>query len=603
MNPLRSRLAEPETPARSDIESIVPDAKSSIVMSAQGDSTGNLAEGQSRPNLAPGQDASQEGNQRRSAALLAEHSAVVRVRGSSGAATDAGSAMERQQSTPGHCSSQKQADDTDAAVRHTLADIVTEIEQRVMHARPDTAAAKRKALEPVLPERSGRKRKISSRFANYSTDLHGDLAAVTKAESKVVKEEQEENQALCIVLGVMLELLVRMDCFGLFAEPVNKREVPDYARMIRRPMDYSTMRKKLDRKGYSSVAHFGQDAMLICKNAMTFNSEGDVHYAAAENLMEFTKCMIEHVTQHERSSFADVDLPTLMKGLRADQTNALYMRTRDNEDALYMQAAIRRTSAVAQQAVLVPLGTDGVATQRRSAVSLKVHERFLLDALHAAAEDKRSRVFQETDAGCARCETYAQHRRYKQMRRAKSAAGGVRSAHVRAKNASSASIGDNGTAETPMTEDQLHTLPRVDIHHLMLRGSEIQGWGLFTKVRIEAESVVIEYYGEYLRNKIADLKQEQYERRRMADYMFRVGDDMVLDATYRGGRARFINHSCDPNCYAKIIACADGKNRIFIISKRAIDVSAEITYDYQFEPEEVKIPCLCGAANCRGTLN
>ena len=85
--------------------------------------------------------------------------------------------------------------------------------------------------------------------------------------------------------------------------------------------------------------------------------------------------------------------------------------------------------------------------------------------------------------------------------------------------------------------------------------------------------------------------------------MFRVGDDMVLDATYRGGRARFINHSCDPNCYAKIIACADGKNRIFIISKRAIDVSAEITYDYQFEPEEVKIPCLCGAANCRGTLN
>ena len=65
------------------------------------------------------------------------------------------------------------------------------------------------------------------------------------------------------------------------------------------------------------------------------------------------------------------------------------------------------------------------------------------------------------------------------MRRAKSAAGGVRSAHVRAKNASSTSVGDNGATEAPMTEAQLNMLPRVDIQHLMLRGSEIQGWGLF----------------------------------------------------------------------------------------------------------------------------
>ena len=88
-----------------------------------------------------------------------------------------------------------------------------------------------------------------------------------------------------------------------------------------------------------------------------------------------------------------------MKGFRADRTNALYMRTRENEDALYMQAAIRRTS-VARASCACAIRQRRHHVQRRSVVSLKVHERFLLDALHAAAEDKRSRVFQETDAAC-----------------------------------------------------------------------------------------------------------------------------------------------------------------------------------------------------------
>eukprot|EP00937_MAST-01D_sp_MAST-1D-sp2_P003528 g3528.t1 len=167
---------------------------------------------------------------------------------------------------------------------------------------------------------------------------------------------------------------------------------------------------------------------------------------------------------------------------------------------------------------------DAGARCRVSAVSVKEHERFLFDALQAAREDKRARVFQETDAGCAR-------------------------------------------------------------------------------VAISPQSLVIEYYGEYLRNKMADIKQERYERRRIADYMFRVGEDMILDATFKGGRARFINHSCDPNCIARIIKYPRGENRIFIISKRAIHPGDEVTYDYQFDIEEEKIPCLCGAPNCRGTLN
>jgi len=57
-----------------------------------------------------------------------------------------------------------------------------------------------------------------------------------------------------------------------------------------------------------------------------------------------------------------------------------------------------------------------------------------------------------------------------------------------------------------------------------------------------------------------------------------------------------------PNCYAKIIT-VNGEKKIVIYSKQDINTWEEITYDYKFPIEEEKIPCLCGSANCRGTLN
>ena len=57
-----------------------------------------------------------------------------------------------------------------------------------------------------------------------------------------------------------------------------------------------------------------------------------------------------------------------------------------------------------------------------------------------------------------------------------------------------------------------------------------------------------------------------------------------------------------PNCYAKVISVGTQK-KIVIYSKRDIAMGEEITYDYKFPIEEEKIPCLCGAPNCRGTLN
>ncbi|GLD48987.1 histone-lysine N-methyltransferase SETD1A [Lates japonicus] len=87
-----------------------------------------------------------------------------------------------------------------------------------------------------------------------------------------------------------------------------------------------------------------------------------------------------------------------------------------------------------------------------------------------------------------------------------------------------------------------------------------------------------------------------------SSYLFRVDHDTIIDATKCGNLARFINHCCTPNCYAKVITI-ESQKKIVIYSKQAIAVNEEITYDYKFPLEENKIPCLCGTENCRGTLN
>ncbi|KAJ2849639.1 Histone-lysine N-methyltransferase setd1b [Coemansia brasiliensis] len=133
--------------------------------------------------------------------------------------------------------------------------------------------------------------------------------------------------------------------------------------------------------------------------------------------------------------------------------------------------------------------------------------------------------------------------------------------------------------------------------------SAIHDWGLFASEPIFQGEFVIEYIGERIRSQLADLREEQYEREGIgSSYLFRVDDEIVVDATKCGNVARFINHSCEPNCIARTIV-ADGTKRIVIYASQDIQVGEEVTYDYKFPPEEVKIPCLCGAANCRGYLN
>lgn len=136
--------------------------------------------------------------------------------------------------------------------------------------------------------------------------------------------------------------------------------------------------------------------------------------------------------------------------------------------------------------------------------------------------------------------------------------------------------------------------------------SAIHNWGLYALEPIAAKEMIIEYVGERIRQKVSEVREKRYLRSGIgSSYLFRVDDNTVIDASKKGGIARFINHCCDPSCTAKIIK-VDGKKRIVIYALRDIAANEELTYDYKFEKEtnpEERIPCLCGAPNCKGYLN
>jgi len=143
---------------------------------------------------------------------------------------------------------------------------------------------------------------------------------------------------------------------------------------------------------------------------------------------------------------------------------------------------------------------------------------------------------------------------------------------------------------------------RVRKKNLKFGKSRIHTWGVFANEDIPKDEMVVEYIGEYIAHDIADKRQSLYFQQNIDDYMFRVDEFLVIDATRKGNVARFINHSCDPNCFTKVMR-VDRKPRVVIYSKRNIKIGTELTYDYKFPIEENKIPCTCGAIKCRLFLN
>ncbi|XP_045148649.1 histone-lysine N-methyltransferase 2B [Echinops telfairi] len=134
--------------------------------------------------------------------------------------------------------------------------------------------------------------------------------------------------------------------------------------------------------------------------------------------------------------------------------------------------------------------------------------------------------------------------------------------------------------------------------------SAIHGRGLFCKRNIDAGEMVIEYSGIVIRSVLTDKREKFYDGKGIGCYMFRMDDFDVVDATMHGNAARFINHSCEPNCFSRVIH-VEGQKHIVIFALRRILRGEELTYDYKFPIEDAsnKLPCNCGAKRCRRFLN
>lgn len=137
----------------------------------------------------------------------------------------------------------------------------------------------------------------------------------------------------------------------------------------------------------------------------------------------------------------------------------------------------------------------------------------------------------------------------------------------------------------------------------VVRKSGIHGKGVFAATVIPKGTRIIEYKGKRLSTEEADAQYGPNDTTAIV-LLFSVDESTVIDAAVGGNAARFINHSCSPNCEA-----VEENGRIFIESLRRIEPGEELSYDYHLELDAKErrksaqlYPCRCGSRRCRGTL-
>jgi hypothetical protein len=144
----------------------------------------------------------------------------------------------------------------------------------------------------------------------------------------------------------------------------------------------------------------------------------------------------------------------------------------------------------------------------------------------------------------------------------------------------------------------------VDAPMFEVRRSGIHGRGAYATRSIPQGTRVVEYLGDRITHEQADARYAAKGQDDGHTFLFVVSSRVVIDAGVGGNEARFINHSCDPNCDTVI-----ENERVFIESVRDIEPGEELAYEYGLtwettdDSEELaNYTCRCGAARCRGTM-
>jgi len=133
--------------------------------------------------------------------------------------------------------------------------------------------------------------------------------------------------------------------------------------------------------------------------------------------------------------------------------------------------------------------------------------------------------------------------------------------------------------------------------YIEVRQSTIHGTGVFAEQDIPSGARIIEYIGE-------KISEEESDRRWAAQstgdriFMFELEDKTYIDGDIPENDARFINHSCDPNCESE-----ENAGQVWILSIRNIKAGEELSFNYGFDAELFgQYPCRCGANNCAGYI-
>eukprot|EP00606_Chrysophyceae_sp_TOSAG23-5_P001539 GSChrysophyteH2.ASY1.ANO1.819.1 assembled CDS len=131
------------------------------------------------------------------------------------------------------------------------------------------------------------------------------------------------------------------------------------------------------------------------------------------------------------------------------------------------------------------------------------------------------------------------------------------------------------------------------------------GWGCKAGEDIKEGSLVIEYVGEVIN--LDEMQQRMNNQREFTPhdhefYIMELDNGFFVDGKHKGNDSRFINHSCDPNCELERWV-VNGKMRIGIFAVKDIAKGDPLSYDYQFDTNEVSaFKCYCGTDLCRGTM-
>ena len=147
--------------------------------------------------------------------------------------------------------------------------------------------------------------------------------------------------------------------------------------------------------------------------------------------------------------------------------------------------------------------------------------------------------------------------------------------------------------------------PRAEVvAALRVRRSGVHGTGVYTIRKIRKGTRIIEYAGALIRKKEARTLPPHDPKRPYHTFYYSLENGDVIDAGNGGNAARWINHSCEPNCTTE-----EEENRIFVEALRTIYAGEELFYDYSIDPGERRTKavekayaCFCGSPQCRGSM-